>query len=550
MPHRQHHRLLATMGRETETVTGATEAGEAMAAPAAGMKRAWEATDGDEMSNNKPEHFQYLEAMLKANCAGSNASPGSSTPSTMASTSVAGSPASILQSPLAEPVFNNEIAQSKNMDVDLELDDELEILKKMGVSPFAATGSSEAAFDLGIIGDHDAPPTILGSPETAPSTSLSVAPAVPSSWTEELRKAEENLVEPAPPKVVEGIGTATDDDAKSRRWAKLADEGFDLRCGPGRQFARAPESKSDAYKSLMIAQKAEFRKQWAHNIYQSLRKAKVQSETSSKIDVSKGMYMPFACIVREEGNDDAGMTAAVHYVQACQVMAGVWKKWNLMTKRWEFLYMRQEVHEIFEQSWKVFEEHQNGGGHQETGPPAPGDGASAVTGSSEAAVPAVGKQKGQLSPCTTKTKGAVTGPTEAAAKKSKGSQPKPNTPDSKKTPFEVALQDALATRKMYMTVTSKVSLVTEQINTNQAWEWARGHYQAEIIKIGDPLKELASTGFARLFLMQELKDIKKAYCQNDLLTHTVQFCKDFDVVLAKSQKLLNKLTAMQSESMK
>ena len=235
----------------------------------------------------------------------------------------------------------------------------------------------------------------------------------------------------------------------------------------------------------------------------------MKSETSSNIDVSKGMYMPFACIVREEGNDDAGMTAAVNYVQACQQMAGVRKKWNQMTHRWEFLHMRQEVHEIFEQSLLVFEEHQNGGGHQEPGPPAPGDGASAVTGSSEAAVPAVGKQKGQLSPCTTKTKGAVAGPTEAAAKTSKGSHPKPNTPDSKKTPFEVALQDALATRKMYMTVTSKVSLITEQSNTNKAWEWARGHYQAEIIKIGNPLKELASTGFARLFLCRSSRTSRR-----------------------------------------
>ena len=70
------------------------------------------------------------------------------------------------------------------------------------------------------------------------------------------------------------------------------------------------------------------------------------------------------------------------------------------------------------------------------------------------------------------------------------------------------------------------------------------------MKIGGPIKELATTGFACLFLMQELKDVRKEYCQNDVLIHTVQFCKDFDVVLAESQKLLNKLTAMQSEAMK
>jgi hypothetical protein len=255
--------------------------------------------------------------------------------------------------------------------------------------------------------------------------------------------------------------------------------------------------------------------------------------------------MAFPCIVREEGNDDAGMTAAVNYVSACQAMAGVWKKWNLMTKRWEFLYMRQEVHEIFEQSWKVFEESTH---DQEPGAPAPDHGAKAVHGSTEAAVEPDGKQKEKAS--KTKGKGAVTGPTEAVAKTEnpKGNQAK--TPDSKKTPFEVALQDALATRKLYMAVTSKVSLVTEQMNSNQGWLWARGYYQDELQKICNPIKELATTGFARLFLMQELKDVKKEYCQNDLLTHTVKFCSDFDSVLAKAQKLLSKIVSMQSESMK
>ena len=490
--------------------------------------------------------------MLWANRAGANASPGSSTASTKASSSVCASPLSILQSPLATPAFDNEIPNGQ-ADVDTELDKHFELLTMMGGSPFAATGSSEAPCGDEIIGFPEAPPTILPEPEAVPSTTLSFAPAEPPDFSEQLRKTEDGLLEPEPKKiVVESIGTATDDDEESRRWAKLADEGFDLRCGPGQRFARAPEAKSDAYKSLNIAQKAEFRKQWAKNIYTSIRKVKVKSEAWSKIDVSKGTYMPFACIVREEGNDDAGMTAAVHYVQACQAMAGVWKKWNLMTKRWEFLYMRQEVHEIFEQSWKVFEEHQQGTGHQEPGALAPGNGTSAVTGSPEAAVKAVGKGTvtGATEPAAKKNKGAVTGATELAAKKGKGSHLKPKTPDSKKTPFEVSLQDALATRKIYMTVLSKCALVTEQLSTNKAWEWARGYFQDEMLKIDGPLKELSNKGFARIFLMQDLKDIKKTYTPNDLLTHTDQFCKDFDVVLDKAQKLLTKLVTMQSESTK
>jgi hypothetical protein len=50
--------------------------------------------------------------------------------------------------------------------------------------------------------------------------------------------------------------------------------------------------------------------------------------------------------------------------------------------------------------------------------------------------------------------------------------------------------------------------------------------------------------------MQELKDVNKEYCKNDLLTHTLKFSKDFDVVLANAQKLLNKLITMQSDAKK
>ena len=145
------------MGRKTKAVTGATEAAEAMAAPAAGIKRTWDSLGGDESANKKPERYQDLKAMLKASWAGSSASSGTSTASTRAPSSVAESPASILGSPLGESIFEDEIP-SAQADVDVELDEQFELLKKMGVPPFAATGSSEAAFGSEIIGFPDAPP--------------------------------------------------------------------------------------------------------------------------------------------------------------------------------------------------------------------------------------------------------------------------------------------------------------------------------------------------------------------------------------------------------
>jgi hypothetical protein len=538
------------MGRIARTVTGSTEAGQAMAAPTAGLKRALESRDLDQSSKKKLESGQNIKAMLLANSVGSQTSPCWGTPSTRASSTVAGSPLSILESPLAEPVSKNDSHQLKNMVDDLTLEEELEVLKQIGVSPFAASGSSEAACEFEIMSDIYAPSSKIASPESVPLTPLSVAPAVPSSWTATLENAEGNLLLPAPSPVAQSIGTDIETDEKTRRWGKLADDGFDLRCGPGRRFTRDKDANTEEYKSASLPMKAEFRKQWAKNIYQSMRKVQVKSVSWSKIDVSKGTYMSFGTIVREEGDDEDGLKAAVNYVKACQKMAGVWAQWNLMTKRWEFLYMRQEVQDIFQNSWRMFEEQQQVTVHQKPDAPALGQGASAVTGSTEDAVEAVGKQKNNIS--QTNVKDAVTGSTEGAAGKKKPGQLKPKTsPDCKKNnPFEVALLDALATRKIYMAVSSKAALVTEQINTNEGWAWARGHYQEELEIICATINELATTGFARLFLMQELKDVKKEYTSNDLLTHSLKFCKEFDNVLTKAQKLLNKLVTMQSESRK
>ena len=118
------------MGRQ-QTVTGAPEADEAMAAPAAGIKRAFEATGGDEKPDKKRERYHDVKEMLKANLLGSNASPRSSNASTRAScsSSFAQSPVSILESQPVDPLFGDEIASAQD-DLDRAwLDDQMEELQ-------------------------------------------------------------------------------------------------------------------------------------------------------------------------------------------------------------------------------------------------------------------------------------------------------------------------------------------------------------------------------------------------------------------------------------
>jgi hypothetical protein len=231
----------------------------------------------------------------------------------------------MLQSPFSESVCDHEIPSAQADE--LELGEQFELLSTMDLSAVAATGSSEAALGLEIIGHPDAPPTTIGSSEVVPSTPLSkVRMRAPSTWT----RVRMFMAEPESTKDVENISLRQDDDAEALRWAKLANTGFDLRCAAGQRFARDPDANNEAYRSSNTAKKAVLRKQWAKKVYESFckvtKKVMVKPQEWSKIDFSKGTYMPFACIVREEGNDDAGMTVAINYVQACQQMAGVWKK--------------------------------------------------------------------------------------------------------------------------------------------------------------------------------------------------------------------------------
>jgi hypothetical protein len=143
---------------------------------------------------------------------------------------------------------------------------------------------------------------------------------------------------------------------RSQRWQRLADEGVDVRSAAGQLFSRSKDGgKSDAYKSLSTKEKAEFRRAWAEGIWQDMKIKRESSRSWQRVDASKGFYAPFAIIVREEGNDNAALRAAGFYVGACEKMGGVWKRFNTMTQRTEWLYMRKHVKEEFIQAWSLYE---------------------------------------------------------------------------------------------------------------------------------------------------------------------------------------------------
>ena len=48
--------------------------------------------------------------------------------------------------------------------------------------------------------------------------------------------------------------------------------------------------------------------------------------------------------------------AAVNYTCKCAMMQKTWIKWNSMTERWEFLYVKVSNNELFSRSWKSMQE--------------------------------------------------------------------------------------------------------------------------------------------------------------------------------------------------
>ena len=328
-----------------------------------------------------------------------------------------------------------------------------------------------------------------------------------------------------------------EDDLDLAEWKKCVDAGVDIRSKKGQKFSRDPDGgKSANYKASSTADKAGFRKKWAAAQYEKQRVMKVKSKTWTKVDISKGVYLPFSCIIRDEGADEEAVVAAVNYIKACWAMGGVWRKYNRMTQRMEWLYMKQEVHEIFEESWKMYEESQK---IEPTG------GAGAI-----ADAAATGTPTGAGATTVTEAAGAATVATQGTKRGAKTEAL--TSPSEKKTcaksPFDIALTNAMTTKKTFQVTSSKATILLDNIMTSTHWQWARGFWQAQLKSKMDAMCDLTKAGFYRDFLTLDAKDIKGAYKQHELLSETTNFVRELEPKVEACHKLVVKLLKMHSEA--
>jgi len=272
--------------------------------------------------------------------------------------------------------------------------------------------------------------------------------------------------------------------------------------------------KAAEYKELKtVKEKAAFRAKWAAVQYEICKTGKTRTQNYKKTDVSKGVCMSFARIVKMEGGDHDAAEAATNYINACIKMKGDWLKWNVMTKRIDYLYMQQEVSELFEQSWAMYEEQLKKKEEKADEP-------------EEASLKKTAKEgvkKGAKGDGQAKVKS----PAKAGVKK--------------KSDADKSMAEASAMKKRYQTITSQARLLLDEIGANpEVWSWAKTKHEPKLL---DALKNVAgptSTEFARMFLTQEVKDVKAKMTPGALVAELKTFTASFEPPL-KGLELAYKL---------
>ena len=149
------------------------------------------------------------------------------------------------------------------------------------------------------------------------------------------------------------------DDGKTPKWQKNLKGARDVGVVPHtpeyQQFmlTHKPDSEVGKKYNDLPNRKAQrdFRQKWAEEQYQVHIKEKTHTKAWQTVDTSKGVYLPLARIVQEEGgkDDPENVKAAMKYCRKCMELDGDWVSYNQMTERLEFLHLRREHKDIFKQ---------------------------------------------------------------------------------------------------------------------------------------------------------------------------------------------------------
>ena len=277
---------------------------------------------------------------------------------------------------------------------------------------------------------------------------------------------------------------ATEEEVDFEQW--LQNEGCDPRHKIGQRFGRSTAAKEASYKSASQTEKREMRRKWGEAEIARLKETRTFAKSWTKVDQTKGTYVPFAVLWEREGGvlDPRGAhAAAMEYARACIRMKGPWVSANPVTGRLEYLHLERSVKEQFTKCWTLFK--------------------------SEAEAAPCGKGQGDNgADSSTRLKGKKN--KEPAAATDDGHE---NKDEKKKrrvvTPLQQAIADAVHLKATFTATMASAHSIVEAVAHEDAWAWAK--HEATFKELGEGMARLvaAQTPFARRFHCEDLKAIKK-----------------------------------------
>lgn len=323
----------------------------------------------------------------------------------------------------------------------------------------------------------------------------------------------------------ESMRSNEEDDADIAELREMTENGFDLRCAWGQRFRRSPEHKSAGYQGLNRADKAQFRKDWAATKLSELQYKKTKVMSYQKIDKTVGKYLPFYRVWEAEGGprDPGALEASLKHCRRCVMMGPPFISMNGMTDRLEFLHIERSRSEVFSKCWSMFMTETS----QESTPKKvlPATAGSPEKTSEEASTGKEGQEEMEDLPENP----------EQVPERSKD-VPKPPKPQKTKTPLELAISEANDIKKTYSSAMTSARSVLDAIEVDDSWQPFAG--------IASPLRKAVQalsgvmTTFAREFLSQEMKQIRRRYDEPTLISNLKSF----------SAHLLGKVEAVDIEA--
>lgn len=349
---------------------------------------------------------------------------------------------------------------------------------------------------------------------------------------------------------------------EERLWRDASIQGFAARSPFGLRFNRsATGGNSEEFRKggLTNAQKAEFRKAWALANYKKVRLMKEKRVSWRTTDIRNGQYVPFPVIVEREGGNsacpgalEAAIQAAERYANRCAAMGGVWCQPNAMTGRTEYLYIRMEKSEIFEEAWCAYEQ-QHEDLVEEPKLAVEADAKAAATGEAETAAaaalvatppkPAVdgaaGKGRASTDPEEEEEGGKPKGGKPKA--KAKGGKPSPKSAKDK-SPLEQASAQAAKLKREFQQAEAQYHWIVGCTQTAGEWAWAQ-NCLTDVRQAKLELDQSVSA-FGRRLLCEDAKDIKRQIGDAAFIQEVAVFEKEVLPKVNKAAKEINMLLRM------